>query len=182
MCPGVRPEGWLSGLPTPLVVLSAGGMRSTLLLLLTPYFCSWLFRSGSWGFFFWSFCVLSIICPICTCRQLFLVPYSFFVFCCWRRHLPRFRHCSKGSRVPACLKLRLGQLGSQYSWLLTPSLGKPLSYDILHGAGWRKEGWVEEGGPQPFSHTHLEFSFCNTELWGREDEKCGMPALFLTLN
>ena len=38
----------LGGLPNPSVVLCAGGMRSTLLLFLTPCFCSWLFRSGSW--------------------------------------------------------------------------------------------------------------------------------------
>ena len=29
---------------------------------------------------FLSFCVLFIICPPCLCTQLFLVPYSFFVF------------------------------------------------------------------------------------------------------
>ena len=39
------------------------------------------FRSGSWAF--WSLCVLlSRICPTCVCTQLFLVPYSFFVFSC----------------------------------------------------------------------------------------------------
>ena len=48
---------------------------------------------------------LSIICPNCS----FLVTYSFFVFCCWRRCLSRCKHCShaaKGPRshVPACLK------------------------------------------------------------------------------
>lgn len=31
------------------------------------------------------FCVVFfIICPICACMKLFLVPYSVFVFCCWR--------------------------------------------------------------------------------------------------
>ena len=31
---------------------------------------------------FWPFCILFfIICPNCTCMQLVLVPYSFFVFC-----------------------------------------------------------------------------------------------------
>ena len=50
---------------------------------------------------FWSFCILlSIICPSCTCTKLFLVPYSFFVFCCLRRRLSRCKHCSKVSRVP----------------------------------------------------------------------------------
>ena len=54
--------------------------------------------------FFWSFCIfLSIICTNCTYTQLFLVPYDFFVFCCWNRHLSRCKHCSKGFQVPACL-------------------------------------------------------------------------------
>ena len=41
-------RGSLDGLPTPLLVLCAGGMPSALLLLLTPGFCSWLFGSASW--------------------------------------------------------------------------------------------------------------------------------------
>ena len=65
-----------------------------------PCFCSPLFRSGNWDF--WSFCIfLSIICPNCTCTQLFLVPCSFFVFC------PGASIAAKGPRfqVPACLTL-----------------------------------------------------------------------------
>ena len=50
---------------------------------------------------FWSFCNLLIICPNCACVQLFLVSYSFFVFC-----LSRCKHCSKGSQVQACLKTK----------------------------------------------------------------------------
>ena len=46
--------------------------------------------------------LLSIICPNFACTQLFLVPHSFFVFCCLRRHLSRCKHCSKGPQVPAC--------------------------------------------------------------------------------
>ena len=46
--------GDLGGLPIPLVVLSARGTRSTLpdtlVLLLTPCFCSQLLRSSSWIF------------------------------------------------------------------------------------------------------------------------------------
>ena len=50
---------------------------------------------------FWSFRILlSIGCPNCTCTQLFLAPYYFFVFCCSRRCLSRCRRCSKGSQVP----------------------------------------------------------------------------------
>ena len=67
-----------------------------------PCFCSQHLRSGSWVF--WSFCILlSIICPSCACMQSFLVPYSFFVFCCLRRLLSRCKHCGKGFQVPACL-------------------------------------------------------------------------------
>ena len=29
-------------------------------------------------------------CPSCLCTQLFLVPYNFFVFCCWRIGVSRF--------------------------------------------------------------------------------------------
>ena len=53
------------------------------------------------GVFFWSFCILlSLICTNCTCTQLFLVPYNLFVFCCLRRHLSSYKHCSKGVQVP----------------------------------------------------------------------------------
>ena len=84
---GLGCRGGLGGLPTPLVVLSAGAMCSTLLLLPTPSFCSWLFRSHNQDFF-WSFHIFFlIICPNCTCTQLFSDPYSFFIFCCSRKGL-----------------------------------------------------------------------------------------------
>ena len=50
--------------------------------------------SQKWQLALWSFCILSIICSHC---QLFLVLYSFFLFCCSRRRLPRCEHCNKGS-------------------------------------------------------------------------------------
>ena len=54
----------------------------------------------NWQLDFWSFCILlSIICP----NIVILVPYSFFVVGCLRRHLSRSKHCSKGSRVPVSL-------------------------------------------------------------------------------
>ena len=56
--------------------------------------------------FFWSFCILlSIICPNCARLQLFLVPYSFFAFCCLRS--PDASTAAKGprSQVPTCLKM-----------------------------------------------------------------------------
>ena len=73
--PGLQSETWLRGFAyhPPPVVVTAGSTCS-------PCFCSQLFRSGSWAF--WPFCIfLSIICPNWACMKLFLVPYSFFVFC-----------------------------------------------------------------------------------------------------
>ena len=51
------------------------------------------------GFLVFSVLVLRI-CPNCLCMQLFLVLYSFFIFCCWRRRLFKCEHCSKGSQIP----------------------------------------------------------------------------------
>ena len=63
-------SGWRglpSGLPTPLVELSAGGRCSALLLLRTLCFCFRLLRSGSWVF--WSLCIFWIqnVPQLCTC-------------------------------------------------------------------------------------------------------------------
>ena len=100
--PGVGPKGWLR-FAHPFVVLCAGGMPSTLLLLPTSCFCSWLFRSGSWSFcIFWP-----EFAPTGHAQQLFLVPYSFFVFFSSRRLLSRCKHCStvaKGPRSQASLR------------------------------------------------------------------------------
>ena len=61
----------MGGLSASLVVLCAGIVSRTLLLLQAP-------QSGS---LFWSFGVLLFtVCPKCSYIQLFLVPYSFFVF------------------------------------------------------------------------------------------------------
>ena len=59
-----------------------------------PCFCSWHLRSGSWVLAF--LYLLFIICRNCECMQLLLVPYSFFVFCFWRRHLSSCKHPVKG--------------------------------------------------------------------------------------
>ena len=102
LCQGIRPVcGW-GVLSTPLVVWSAVDMHSSLLLLLIPCFCSRLIRSGYWvSHFFASF--YQYFAPTAhTCTQLFLVPYSFFAFCCWGRGLSRCKHWSKGTQVPVC--------------------------------------------------------------------------------
>ena len=92
MCPGVRLEGWLRCFAHPF----GGVVCRVLQHPIFPHHSSEVAVG-----FFWSFCILlSIICPNCTCMQLFLVPYSFFVFCCLRRRLSRCKNCSKGSQVP----------------------------------------------------------------------------------
>ena len=55
-----------------------------------------------WVFFFFFFFLYLVVqnLPNCSCIQLFLVPYSFFLFCCLRKCLSRCRHCCKRSYVP----------------------------------------------------------------------------------
>ena len=93
--PGVGPEGWLRCSAHPFGGSVCRGQAQY------P-----AFAPGSSEVaveFFWSFCIfLSIICINCTCMQLFLIPSSFFVFCCLRRRLSRCKHYSKGSQ-PASL-------------------------------------------------------------------------------
>ena len=74
---------------------SARGVHSTLLLL--PALQKWWLSNLVFLY------LLSRLCPYCICRQLILVPCTFFVFCCLRRHLSRCKHCSRGSQAPACL-------------------------------------------------------------------------------
>lgn len=92
-------RGGLGGLPTPLVVLSAGCTGSALLFLPTLCFCFRLLKSGSWVF-----CSLCIFCPesalTAKCRQLFFIPYSFFVFYCWRRGCSGISFAAVQQRVP----------------------------------------------------------------------------------
>ena len=54
---------------------------------------SWLFTSRS----------QSIGASAYVYTQLLLVPCSFFVFCCLKRHLSRYKCCRKGSQVSDCL-------------------------------------------------------------------------------
>ena len=82
-----------------------GGMRSTLLLLLPPWFCYRLFKSSSWVF--WSFCIFWVqnLSQLCMHAVIFS-PIQFLCIlgleksCVWVQAL---QHCSKGSQVPACL-------------------------------------------------------------------------------
>ena len=80
VCPGLRLEGCLGVLPTPVAVLCERSMFSTLLLLLTLFLLQAL-QKWLLGFLD-SWYLLFLIFPNCMCTQLFLVPHSFFVFCC----------------------------------------------------------------------------------------------------
>ena len=64
MCPGVDRWDGLGGLPTPYVVLSAGGTHSPLLLLPA--------LQKAVGFLVFLYFVVHHL-PNCTCTQLFLV-------------------------------------------------------------------------------------------------------------
>ena len=52
------------------------------------------------GVFFCLFDLWSRICPNCTWIKLFLVPYSFFVFCCSRGGVSRCKHCRTAAEDP----------------------------------------------------------------------------------
>ena len=74
------------------------------------------------GFFglFVSYC--PEFAPTMHAHRYFLIPYSFFVLCCLRRCLSRCKHCSKGSQVPACLRVDRPELKSQLCNLLAVEL------------------------------------------------------------
>ena len=81
----------LGGLPTPLVVMCAGGVLSALLLLQALH---------KWKLGFLVFLYLTVHnLPQLLYTQLFLVPYSFFVFRCWRRPLSSCKDCNKESQI-----------------------------------------------------------------------------------
>ena len=94
VCPGVRLEGWLRWFAQTLGggVQEGGGIGSTLLSLLA-------LPKWKLGFSV-SLYLLSRICPNCACTWFFLVPYGFFVFCCWRRGVSRGKHCGTAAKGP----------------------------------------------------------------------------------
>ena len=105
MCSGVRADGWLRWFAHPLGGVVCRGHAQY------PAFAA---DSSKVAFgVFWSFCILFLylIRSYCTCMKLFLIPYSFFVFCWLRKHLSRYKHCSQGSQIPACLRAKRTRRG-----------------------------------------------------------------------
>ena len=70
-------------------------------------------QSGSWVFCCCCLCVSFVQNLPQLCIQLFLVLYGFLAFCCFRRCLSRYKHCStavKDPRSQAFLKMSCGTL------------------------------------------------------------------------
>lgn len=82
----VCPRPWLCCVQYPTFAPSTSGVTVSLQLLSILLF---LIASAIQGYSL----------PV----QLLLVPYSFFLFCCWRRHLSRCncKHSGKGPQVPS---------------------------------------------------------------------------------
>ena len=100
VCPGVRLEQWLRWFSLTFVVLSGGGRAQYPVLCPWHPFCSRLFRNGSWVLYIYLSIFGSRICPTCTRSQLFLVLYSFFVFCSLRRGVSKCKLCSTAAKGP----------------------------------------------------------------------------------
>ena len=67
VCPGIRLEGWLRQFALPL----GGGMCSTLILLLTPSFCSQLFRNDCWVFLSFLYLLAQNLPQLCMHSVIF---------------------------------------------------------------------------------------------------------------
>ena len=101
MCPGVGPEGWLRWFLYPFGVQEA----CTVLCFFSQPLVFAPSSSEVAVRLFGSFCILlSTVCPNCECSQLFLVSYSFFVFCCLGRLLSKCKDCSKWSQSHVLLE------------------------------------------------------------------------------
>ena len=134
-----------------------------------------------WQLGLWSFCILLfIIFPNCASTQLFLVPYSFFVFCCWRRPLPRCKHCNKGSQVPTCLTFSSGGLSVEGStfphmWLLTAFSSLQLQGRELQFFAWCWPETTITSLRSPAISCHMRFPnmtfFFLTAREGKRDSK-----------
>ena len=91
VCPGFGPEGKLKWF-APFRWYCVQGACTV--LCLAPGYS----KVAVLDFFLISLYLLSRICTNCTCMQLFLIPYSFLVFCCSRRDVSRCKHCSTAEK------------------------------------------------------------------------------------
>ena len=92
---------------------------------------------------FLSFCVLFVICPTCLCTQLFLVPYSFFVFSLEEMFV-QGRAQQRSVPSPTCLNAGR-ESGGRMGW----RWGESREREIVRktrACWWRKgcrDGWTD---------------------------------------
>ena len=111
---GSGQRGGLDGLPTPLVVLSAGGVGSTLLLLPTSWFCSYFFISGIWVFLVFLYLIVHKL-PQLHIHAVIFKPLWILCILLPGNICSGANIAAKGlrSQVSACLK-HIGDLGYGY--------------------------------------------------------------------
>ena len=165
MWPGVGARCGLGGLPTPLVVVCAGGHAQY------PAFALGSSIVAVGGGFLVFLYLLSIICPNCACTQLFLVLCSFFVFCCWRTGVSRCKHCSTAAKGPRSQPVSVGDWGRRdpgpsLSQLETEEEGKAHSMGKLLSIPWA--GGVQVLGDGPMA------------IKGSQHFSCRMTTITLT--
>ena len=106
-----------------------------------------LFRSGHWAL------GLSVSCcpqfaPTVPAR-LFLVPYSFFAFCCWRRCVSRCKHCSEGPKDPQREEWEREAEREHAGPAPGTGHGQTLPLALAAGSPARRPGGRGCGGPGP---------------------------------
>ena len=111
-----------------------------------PCVCSWLPRRHSWVFFGGGY-LLAHNLPNSACMHLFLVPYSFFVFCSSRDVCSGASAAATaaGSQVPACLRACHQTLESRI----------PLKRSPAQGLNWLGGGFFTYARGAPYPHPIL---------------------------
>lgn len=129
----------------------------------------------------WPFCILLFsLCLNCPCVWLFLVLYSFFIFCCWGRHLSRSK-CRRSKPVSVVLSLSSwstrGLLGPSFcapALLLNCSTLKRLRKGTSP-VGALQAGWICEMRLAPkCKRTLFISSAINCYIWRKQkqNQKC----------
>ena len=103
-------------MPTPLWCWEQGASPVCCFCSGYPvFFCSRLFGSGSWRFYFVFVPFRSEFAPAAHVG-LFLVACSLSVFRCWRRGVSRCQYHSRGAQVPVCLRSSLCCAPTPAAW------------------------------------------------------------------
>ena len=112
----------------------------------------------TWQLYLCIFCSESAL----TTLQLFLVPYSFFVFCCFERGVSRLRHCRTATRGP--MSQPVSHEATKHSWKRGEG-GSP-GKTFLHAQNWKRDVLIAVG--KAWDHTHI-FSPLQRALshWGQ---------------